>query len=209
MAHADKKKRKAVCAQSYTFRNHVASEVDYWIITWNQCKHSLTNLYTHTRADELSKSNVLKSWYLLGISKLASPGKIKHKEVSCSQNRQMHWSYRGNICGSSHSSGDYWYYKVEVEQANIKNLPELFLYADDASIRTHPLLGEFGSSGDTHTGEKVTAGSYIPPDNTYEYTHILTCLKCPPNVTESSIKDIFSTDDYVDRWKIRREKTSS
>ena len=100
--------------------------------------------------------------------------------------------------------------KNEVEKAIIGYLPELFLCADNTPLRSSPLVQEFGYMGDTTAGDEVTAGTYVPPHDTDEYTKLfLKCMKRPDHVPESAIVDIFSTDDYVNRWKCRREKTSS
>ena len=97
--------------------------------------------------------------------------------------------------------------KQEVEAAHIKYLPELFLCGDETPLRQNSLLQAFGYTGDTVAGDEVTAGTYIPPPDTDEYTKLfLKCMKRPDHVPESAIPDIFSTNDYVKRWKSRREK---
>ena len=144
---------------------------------------------------------------------------IKNKEAKRSQNRRIQ-SMIGNkrgpgvtqvetmdpLTNESHTCTS----KQEVEAAHIKYLPELFLCGDETPLRQNPLLKAFGYRGDTVRGDEVTAGTYIPPPDTDEYTKLfLKCMKRPDHVPESAIPDIFSTNDYVKRWKSRREKTSS
>ena len=70
-----------------------------------------------------------------------------------------------------------------IEQANIEYLPALYLCVDDTSLRTLPLLEEFEYTGDTIAGDEVTAGTYIPPPQTNEYTQLfLKGLKRPDHV---------------------------
>ena len=100
--------------------------------------------------------------------------------------------------------------KCDIERSNIEYLPELFLCEDDTPLQSPPLLEEFGYIGNTCAGDKVTVGTYIPPPDTDEYTKLfLECFKHPPHIPEKTIKDSFSTSDYVKCWKSRREKTSS
>lgn len=63
--------------------------------------------------------------------------------------------------------------KQDIEQANIKHLPELFLCANDTPLRQPNMIAEFGYTGDTTTGVEVTEGVYIPPPTTDEYTIIV------------------------------------
>ena len=100
--------------------------------------------------------------------------------------------------------------RKDVEQANLEHLPELYLSADDTPLRQPPLLDEFGYTGDTKAGDEVTAGTYIPPEGTDEYTKLfLKCARRPAHVPDLTISDKFSTKNYIKRWKSRREKTSS
>ena len=100
--------------------------------------------------------------------------------------------------------------RKEVEQANLVHLPELYLSADDTTLRQPPLLDEFGYTGDTKAGDEVTTGTYIPPEGTDEYTKLfLKCSRRPAHVPDLKISDKFSTKSYIKRWKSRREKTSS
>lgn len=66
--------------------------------------------------------------------------------------------------------------KQEVEAANIGYLPELFLCGEITPLRQSPLLEAFGYTDDTAAGDAVTAGTYIPPSDTDEYTTPL--MKC-------------------------------
>ena len=94
--------------------------------------------------------------------------------------------------------------KNEVEKVNNGYLPALFMCADNTHLRSSPLVEEFGYTGDTTAGDEVTAGTYVPPHATDEYTKLfLKCMKRPDHVPESSIAEIFSTDDYVNKWKCR------
>ena len=68
----------------------------------------------------------------------------------------------------------------------------------------------FGYTGDTVAGDAVTAGTYVPPVDTDEYTKLfLKCMKRPEHVPDKTINEVYSTKDYVHRWKLRRENTSS
>ena len=88
----------------------------------------------------------------------------------------------------------------EVEKANIGYLPELFLCADNTLLLSSPLVEGFNYTGDTTVGDEVTAGTYVPLHDTDEYTKsFLKCMKRQDHVPESSIVEIFSTDDYVNR----------
>ena len=99
--------------------------------------------------------------------------------------------------------------KQEMEMANTSYLPELFLCGDNTPLHTSPLLNAFGHTGDTTTGDEVTAGTYIPPSDTDEYTQLfLKYMKRLDHIPESAIHDIFNTKYCVRRWKSRREKTS-
>lgn len=111
----------------------------------------------------------------------ASAIKKSHEEVICSQNRRIQ-----TMLGKSKDTGATEEISVdpvthavitstkksEVEQANIKNLPEHFLYADNTSLHTSPLLGKFGYSSDTSVGDEVPTGTYISLDRTDEYKQI-------------------------------------
>jgi len=100
--------------------------------------------------------------------------------------------------------------RKDVEREHLKHLPELFLCADDTPLRSPPLLNEFGYTGDTAAGDQVTAGTYIPPEGTDEYTKLfLKCAQRPAHVPDNTISDRFTTKNYIKRWKSRREKTSS
>ena len=89
-------------------------------------------------------------------------------------------------------------------------LPGLFLCVDDTPLHTQPLVAEFVYTGNTQTGDKVASCTFSPPAGTDEYTKLfLKCLKRPSHVPDCTISDVFSTADYVNRWKTRREKSSS
>ena len=100
--------------------------------------------------------------------------------------------------------------RKEVETANLEYLPELFICANDTPLRLSPLLEDFGYTGDTKAGDEVTAGTYIPPQGTDEYTKLfLKCARQPAHVADLTISDRFTTKNYIKRWQSRREKTSS
>ena len=100
--------------------------------------------------------------------------------------------------------------RKEVETANLEYLPELFLCANDKPLRLSPLLEDFGYTDDTKSGDEVTAGTYIPPQGTDEYTKLfLKCVCRPAHVPDLTISDRFTTKNYTKRWQCRREKTSS
>jgi len=71
---------------------------------------------------------------------------------------------------------------------------------DNTPLSQSPLLEAFGYTGDTAAGDVVTAGTYIQPSETDEYTKLfLKCMKRPNHVPESAIPDVISTKNYV-RW---------
>ena len=58
--------------------------------------------------------------------------------------------------------------------------PGMFLCVDDILLRTQPLIVEFYYTGDTRDGDKVTSGTYSPPDETCEYTKLFPkCQRYP------------------------------
>ena len=72
--------------------------------------------------------------------------------------------------------------------------------ADNTPLRTSPLLEEFDYTGNTITGDEVTAGTYIPFPNTDKHTKLfLERMKRPDHVPETIVKDIFTTKYYVMR----------
>lgn len=100
--------------------------------------------------------------------------------------------------------------KYEIEQADIEYRPELVLCADDTPSRQPDMVAEFGYTGDTHSEDKVTDGTYIPPPNTDEYTSLfLSCIHRPAHIKNNIIPKKFSTSDYVRRWKTRMKRISS
>ena len=87
-----------------------------------------------------------------------------------------------------------------MEKSNLNHLPELFLCADDTPLRSLPLLEAFGYTGDTPSGDKATAGTYIPPVGTNEYTKLfLKCAQKPEHVPDPVISDKTTTENYVKR----------
>ena len=100
--------------------------------------------------------------------------------------------------------------KTEVEAANLEYLPELFICANDTPLHLSPLLDDFGYNGDTKASDEVTAGTYIPPQGTDEYTKLfLKCARQLAHVATLTVSDRFTRKPYIKRWQSKREKTSS
>ena len=70
--------------------------------------------------------------------------------------------------------------KTDIEQANIKYLPELLLCADDTPLWKPDMITEFSYTGDTIAGDKVIEGNYIPPVDTDERTNLFLLCICQP-----------------------------
>ena len=62
--------------------------------------------------------------------------------------------------------------KNDIEHADIPYLSESFLCADDAPLRSSPLLNNFGYKGDAIAEDDVTAGTYVPPPDTDDHTNL-------------------------------------